>query len=59
MKPKRKKTGPKPRIMDAKRTVIAIKLSKREIKIFKAAAKRDGMALSPWLVEPRRKEFFK
>jgi hypothetical protein len=52
-KPKR---GRKPKGRDAKTTVVAVKLSKRELSAFKAAAKQDGMPLSPWLIEPRRKE---
>jgi predicted DNA binding CopG/RHH family protein len=52
---KRLKPGPKPKGADAKTTVIAVKLSQRELAAFKKAAKRDGMPLSPWLIEPRRK----
>ena len=57
MKKKKKlKPGPKSKGPDAKTTVIAVKLSKRELTAFRAAALRDGMPLSPWLIEPRRKE---
>jgi len=55
MKRKKQKPGPKPKGPDAKTTVIAVKLSQRELAAFRAAAKRDGMPLSPWLIEPRRK----
>jgi len=44
---------------DAKSIPVMVKLSKRELKVFREAAKRDRMALGPWLIVQRRREFGK
>ncbi|MGD0092637.1 MAG: hypothetical protein ABSE73_22215 [Planctomycetota bacterium] len=43
----------------AKIIAVMVKVSKRELRQFRAAAKKAGQPLGPWLIQHRREEFGK
>jgi hypothetical protein len=56
---KKRRVGRPSKGDDAKKVPVMVKLSKKELRVFRAAAKGDGMALGPWLIWHRRQELEK
>ena len=54
---KKRKMGRPTMGKNARSIPVMVKVSERELKVFKKAAKKAGAALGPWLIEARRKEF--
>jgi hypothetical protein len=54
MKTKKALMGRPPLGKDAKTIPLMVKVSQKELVAFRKAAKAEGMALGPWLIQHRR-----